>query len=267
MRRLIIPLLMANVMAPIPALARDGRFGDGNRSGAEQGQRDDSDSHPQRAQKGVAGSRTDRPARVQRMEPAERQSVAEPHVERVDRAPRLERQDERVVREVRTERQVERAKPVQQTIRDDQPASIDRVVRVNQTDNAIVEGLRSEAREQQAERNVNVHNGDRDHRRGKWSGDWRKDHRYDWSHHRSRYGSLYRLGRYYDPYGYRHRHFSIGYNLWPSYYGSNFWLDDPWMYRLPPAYGPYRWVRYYDDAVLVNIYTGMVVDVVYNFFW
>jgi hypothetical protein len=39
------------------------------------------------------------------------------------------------------------------------------------------------------------------------------------------------------------------------------------MYRLPQAYGPFRWVRYYGDALLVNIYTGQVVDVVYDFFW
>ena len=32
-------------------------------------------------------------------------------------------------------------------------------------------------------------------------------------------------------------------------------------------YGPYRWVRYYDDAVLVDIYSGEVVDVINNFFW
>ena len=93
------------------------------------------------------------------------------------------------------------------------------------------------------------------------------DNRYDWHSYRSRYGSLYRLGRYYDPYGWGYRRFSIGYSLWPSYYGSNYWLNDPWQYRLPPAYGPYRWVRYYDDALLVNIYTGQVVDVIHNFFW
>ena len=51
------------------------------------------------------------------------------------------------------------------------------------------------------------------------------------------------------------------------YYGSSYWLNDPWQYRLPPAYGPYRWVRYWDDALLVNIYTGEVVDVIHNFFW
>lgn len=108
--------------------------------------------------------------------------------------------------------------------------------------------------------------GDRD-RNHRWSSDWRRDHRYDWRSYRSRYGSLYRLGRYHDPYGWGYRRFSIGFNLWPSYYGSSYWLNDPWRYRLPPAYWPYRWVRYFDDALLVNIYTGQVVDVINNFFW
>jgi hypothetical protein len=112
-----------------------------------------------------------------------------------------------------------------------------------------------------------VHHGDGTDNHHHWSGDWRHDHRYDWHSYRNRYGSLYRVGRYYDPYGYGYRRFSIGFNLWPSYYGSNFWMNDPWQYRLPPAYGPYRWVRYYDDALLVNIYDGQVVDVIYNFFW
>ena len=31
--------------------------------------------------------------------------------------------------------------------------------------------------------------------------------------------------------------------------------------------GPYRWVRYYDDVLLVDIYSGEVVDVIHDFFW
>jgi Ni/Co efflux regulator RcnB len=100
-----------------------------------------------------------------------------------------------------------------------------------------------------------------------WSNHWRNDRNYDWRHYRDRNRSVYRLGNYYDPYRYGYRRFSIGFSLFPSYYQSSYWLNDPWMYRLPPAYGPYRWVRYYDDALLVNIYTGQVVDVVYSFFW
>ncbi|WP_409574764.1 RcnB family protein [Sphingopyxis sp. PET50] len=33
------------------------------------------------------------------------------------------------------------------------------------------------------------------------------------------------------------------------------------------AYGGYRWVRYYNDALLVDTYSGEVVDVIYDFFW
>ena len=51
------------------------------------------------------------------------------------------------------------------------------------------------------------------------------------------------------------------------FFGQDYWLDDPYAYRLPPAYGSYRWVRYYNDAVLVDLRSGMVVDVVYDIFW
>ena len=111
----------------------------------------------------------------------------------------------------------------------------------------------------------------RDYRDGnytRWSSSrWRHDHRYDWRRYRDRHRSLFRLGFYYDPFGWSYRRWSIGSYLYPGYYGSRYWLSDPWHYRLPPAYGPYRWVRYWDDALLVNIYTGTVVDVIHNFFW
>ena len=59
----------------------------------------------------------------------------------------------------------------------------------------------------------------------------------------------------------------IGFYLDTLFYSSRYWIDDPWTYRLPEVYGPYRWIRYYDDALLVDIYTGEVVDVIPNFFW
>ena len=100
-----------------------------------------------------------------------------------------------------------------------------------------------------------------------WRNDWRHDRRYDWRDWRRRHQSTFRIGFYYDPFGWDYMRYGIGWRLWPSYYSSNFWLNDSWQYRLPPAYGPYRWVRYYNDALLVNIYTGQVVDVEYDFFW
>lgn len=105
-----------------------------------------------------------------------------------------------------------------------------------------------------------------DHR--SWNRDWRRDNRYDWYRWRNNHRDTYRLGRYYPPYrGWSYRRLSIGFYLDNLFFGSSYWIDSPWMYRLPDAHGPYRWVRYYDDAVLVNIYNGEVVDVIYDFFW
>ena len=108
---------------------------------------------------------------------------------------------------------------------------------------------------------------DRDHDRQRWSNDWRRDSRYDWQRYRNQNRFVFRIGTFYDPFGYGYRPLNVGYSLYSGYYQRNFWIDDPYQYRLPPAYGPYRWVRYYNDAVLVDIYSGEVVDVIRNFFW
>ena len=101
----------------------------------------------------------------------------------------------------------------------------------------------------------------------RWRGDWRHDRRYDWRDYRRRHHDRFRFAFYYDPFGWNYLRYGVGWRMWPSYYRSNYWLNDPWQYRLPPAYGPYRWIRYHNDALLVNIYTGEVVDVEYDFFW
>ena len=107
---------------------------------------------------------------------------------------------------------------------------------------------------------------DRDDR-NRWTNNWRNDRRYDWRHHRDRNRSIFRIGFYFDPFGYSYRQFGIGSFLYPNYYQSNYWINDPWQYRLPPAYGPYRWVRYHSDALLIDTYSGEVVDVIHGFFW
>jgi Ni/Co efflux regulator RcnB len=76
------------------------------------------------------------------------------------------------------------------------------------------------------------------------------------------------MPRYYNPYrGYGYTRFSIGFTLGSLFYSPRYWINNPSYYRLPPAYGGYRWIRYYDDALLVDTYTGEVVDVIYDFFW
>lgn len=100
-----------------------------------------------------------------------------------------------------------------------------------------------------------------------WNGRWRDDRRYDWNKWRKRNRWLFNLGFYRDPFGWGYQPYQIGWRMWPSYYSSQYWLNDPWRYRLPYAPAGYRWVRYWDDAVLVDTWSGQVVDVIHNFFW
>jgi len=105
--------------------------------------------------------------------------------------------------------------------------------------------------------------------RGSWNRQWRDDRRYDWRGYRNGNRSAYRLPRYYAPrgYGYGYQRFSIGGSLGAILFSQNYWINDPFAYRLPPAYGPYRWVRYYNDALLVDVRSGFVVDAIHDIFW
>jgi len=115
-------------------------------------------------------------------------------------------------------------------------------------------------------RGDNRWNNRNDHRR--WDRGWHNNNQYNWRAWRNSNRDLYRWGAYYAPYrDYRYRRLSIGFTIGSLFYSSRYWINDPWQYRLPPAYGPYRWVRYYDDALLVDTYSGEVVDVIYDFFW
>lgn len=108
----------------------------------------------------------------------------------------------------------------------------------------------------------------RGQRYDRWNNNWRGDRRYNWRDYRHSNRNAYRPGRYYAPRHARgYSRLSIGFTLGSPYYASSYWISDPWAYRLPSVYGPYRWVRYYDDVLLIDIRTGRVVDVEYNFFW
>ncbi|OYY70207.1 MAG: hypothetical protein B7Y00_08540 [Sphingomonadales bacterium 17-56-6] len=103
---------------------------------------------------------------------------------------------------------------------------------------------------------------------GRWTNNWRNDKRYNWHSYREQNRNDYRPGRYYAPYRDRnYSRISIGFSLGSGFYGSRYWINDPWQYRLPAAYGSYRWVRYYDDVLLVDVRNGRVVDVIPDFFW
>lgn len=104
---------------------------------------------------------------------------------------------------------------------------------------------------------------------GNWNRDWRNDRRYDWNNYRNSNRGLFSRSRYYAPYGwnYGYQRFNIGIYLNSLLFSRNYWIDDPYQYRLPPAYPPYRWIRYYNDALLIDERSGYVVDTIYEFFY
>jgi len=118
-------------------------------------------------------------------------------------------------------------------------------------------------------RNDRWNDGNRFTNQGGWNRGWRGDNRYDWNGYRAQNRNAFRLPRYYAPYGWNngYRRFSIGAQLSSVLFQQNYWIDDPWSYRLPEADGPYRWVRYYNDALLVDLETGEVVDAIEGIFW
>jgi Ni/Co efflux regulator RcnB len=99
-----------------------------------------------------------------------------------------------------------------------------------------------------------------------WSTNWRNDRRYDWRDRRRHHRSQFHLGLFIDPFGWDYQPFSIGYRMWPAYYGNQYWID-PAEYGLPYPPPGAVWVRYWNDAILVDTYTGTVIDEIPNFFW
>ena len=109
---------------------------------------------------------------------------------------------------------------------------------------------------------------DRRHDRRDWNRDWRRDNRYDWQSWRYRNRNIFRVSPYYSPFrNHRYSRFSIGLFLGQPFYDQRYWLSDPWQYRLPPAPPGTRWVRYYNDVLLIDTWDGQVLDVIYDFFW
>lgn len=109
-----------------------------------------------------------------------------------------------------------------------------------------VRGARQEYREDLRDRNQRWGRND-------WQG-WRNQHR-----------SLYARGTWRAPF--RYTTFRPGVRIQSVYYGPRYVIADPWRYRLPIARPGTRWVRHYNDVILVDYRRGYVIDVIRNFYW
>ena len=77
----------------------------------------------------------------------------------------------------------------------------------------------------------------------------------------------YRYGYYRPPIGFYSHSWGFGEYLPRGWYGSSYLLNDWWSYDLPFPPPGYDWVRVGDDAVLIDRFTGRIVQVVRYLFW
>lgn len=94
----------------------------------------------------------------------------------------------------------------------------------------------------------------------------RQDNREDWQRWRDSHRNNYRRGNWRAPF--RYRSFNVGVVAPRSYWGPRYYVDNWSHYRLPrPAYRNYRYVRHYDDLLLINVRNGRVIRVYRDFYW
>ena len=82
-----------------------------------------------------------------------------------------------------------------------------------------------------------------------------------WSHDR------YHAGGYRAPYGFYVRSWGFGDILPRGWYAQDYWIGDFLDYGLPYPPPGYEWVRVGGDALMIDRYTGRIVQVVRGIFW
>lgn len=94
-----------------------------------------------------------------------------------------------------------------------------------------------------------------------------REMREDWQEYRRTHRSVYQRGNYYAPRGMRYRPISVGYTFQPAFYGSRYQLNNYSTYRLPNPGHNHRWIRYGNDAVLIDVRNGRALRVISGFFY
>jgi hypothetical protein len=79
--------------------------------------------------------------------------------------------------------------------------------------------------------------------------------------------SSFRAAPFYYPGGWGYRRWAVGQILPGLFLSQGYFIGDWAAYSLGPPPPGLQWVRYGPDALLVNVYTGQVVDTVYGVFW
>ncbi len=96
---------------------------------------------------------------------------------------------------------------------------------------------------------------------------WRNNNRFDNFRRNFSAPQRFRVGNYRQPQNFNYRRWSFGERLPFTYLSSNYWLPNAILYGLFSPPQGLIWVRYGSDALLVDRYTGEIVQVRYNMFY
>jgi Ni/Co efflux regulator RcnB len=89
----------------------------------------------------------------------------------------------------------------------------------------------------------------------------------DWYRQSYRAERRYHLRSYRRPRGWYSYDWALGDILPSLFWSRNYWIADYWLYGLPIPPEGCVWVRYDHDALLIDQYTGEVVEVIYDMFY
>ena len=93
----------------------------------------------------------------------------------------------------------------------------------------------------------------------------RQEYKEDWREYRQKNRRAFQATRFNAPF--RYRTFNTGVSIGASYYAPRYRVSNYANYRLPNPGRYQTYVRHYNDVLLVNTYSGEVVDVIHDFFW
>ncbi len=126
---------------------------------------------------------------------------------------------------------------------------------------------RQNVREEQRELNKAYRSGDRRDVREERRDvrDARQEYREDWQDYRRDHRNTFKGTRFNAPFKYRS--FNTGVRLTASYYHPRYYVNNYSNYRLRAPGVNQRYVRHYNDLLLVNVRSGVVVKAYRNFYW
>lgn len=85
-------------------------------------------------------------------------------------------------------------------------------------------------------------------------------------HHNFQAARSFKIGVYRRPPGWVAHHWAYGQILPRAYWGPQYLLSDYWLFALEVPPVGYEWVRDDDDALLVNVSSGEILQVEYGVF-